>query len=34
MKRCSVFETEGLVVLQAECTAKEPEEAVGTEGAN
>jgi len=26
MKRCSVFETEGFV-LQAECTAKEPEEA-------
>jgi len=26
VKRCSVFETEGLVVLQAECTAKEPEE--------
>jgi hypothetical protein len=34
MKRCSVFETEGLVVLQAQCTAKEPEEAGGAEGAN
>jgi hypothetical protein len=29
MKRCSVFETEGLVVLQAECTAKAAQERGG-----
>ena len=34
MKRCSVFETEGLVVLQAECTAKGVGGVGGVGGAN